>query len=134
MSPRHALPLLATLLAFPAMAQNLPGQGKASPQTTNLRNYTLKNLSGQVISKAQATFSNGDSKSVAPASGIQSLQGQSFGEDQRACLTRIAVTLKDGTALDLDAPSSDCKLAVILVQPKAIVVNSSASLQRPLSN
>ena len=116
----------------PAAAQNLPGQGGASPQT-NIHNYTLKNQSGQVITKAQASFSNGDAKSVAPASGIQPSQGQSFGEDQRACLIHLDVTLKDGTALTLDHPT-DCKLAVLTVGQKSITVNSSASLQRPLSD
>ena len=125
--------LAVALAAGPVNAQNLPGQGNASPQTSNIHNYTLKNQSGQLITKAEAKFSNGETKSVAPASGIQPLQGQSVGEDQRACLIHLDVTLKDSTALTLDHPS-DCKLAVITVEEKSITVNSSASLQRPLSN
>ncbi len=128
-------PVLATcLVASPALAQNLPGQGQDRPSTHNIRNYTLKNLSGQVITAAEARFANGQSKSVAPDSGIQPQEGQSFGEDQKACLTAVTATLKDGTRLALADKPNDCELSVIIVEPKSIVVNSSASLNRPLSN
>ena len=124
----------ACLLAAPALAQNLPGQGKERPSTHNIRSYTLKNQSGQVITAAEARFSDGQSKSIAPDSGIQPLQGQSFSEDQKACLTNVTATLKDGTKLALAGTPTDCRLAVVIVEPKSIVVNSSASLNRPLSN
>lgn len=125
--------LLSFLLAAPALAQNLPDQGKGRPSTHDIRNYTLKNKSGQVITAAEARFSNGQSKSIAPDSGIEPEEGQSFGEDQKACLTHVTATLKDGTKLTL-AGLSDCKLSVVIVEPKSIVLNSSASLNPPMSN
>ena len=124
----------ACLLAAPAWGQNLPGQGQDRPSTHNIRSYTLKNQSGQVITAAEARFSDGQSKSIAPDSGIQPQEGQSFSEDQKACLTNVTATLKDGTKLALAGTPTDCRLAIVIVQPKAIVVNSSASLNRPLSD
>lgn len=124
----------ACLLAAPALAQNLPGQGNERPSTHNIRNYTMTNQSGQVITAAEARFSDGQSKSIAPATGIEPLEGQSFSADQKACLTDVTATLKDGTRLALAPAPIDCRLTIVLVEPKSIVVNSSAGFSRPMSN
>ncbi len=112
----------------PARAQQqtaTPSQNPPRPASSNLRAYTLRNMSGKVITQAHAYMSNDKTDLVTSQSAIQPNQAQNFGTDQKGCLDHISVTFKDGQTLD-SGKLADCHVQTMVVRADKITGDTSA--------
>ena len=102
-----------------------PSSNPPRPASSNLRAYTLRNMSGKVITQAHAYMSNDKTDLVTSQSAIQPNQAQSFGTDQKGCLDHISVTFKDGQTLD-SGKLADCHVQTMVVRADKITGDTSA--------
>ena len=102
-----------------------PSQSPPRPASSNLRAYTLRNMSGKVITQAHAYMSNDKTDLVTSQSAIQPNQAQTFGTDQKGCLDHISVTFKDGQTLD-SGKLADCHVQTMVVRADKITGDTSA--------
>ena len=102
-----------------------PSQSPPHPASSNLRAYTLRNMSGKVITQAHAFMSNDKTDLVTSQSSIQPNQAQTFGTDQKGCLEHVAVTFKDGSTVD-SGHLTDCHIQTMVVRADKITADTSA--------
>ena len=102
-----------------------PSSNPPRPASSNLRAYTLRNMSGKVITQAHAYMSNDKTDLVTSQSAIQPNQAQTFGTDQKGCLDHISVTFKDGKTLD-SGTLADCHVQTMVVRADKITGDTSA--------
>ncbi len=102
-----------------------PSSNPPRPASSNLRAYTLRNMSGKVITQAHAYMSNDKTDLVTSQSAIQPNQAQNFGTDQKGCLDHISVTFKDGRTLD-SGTLTDCHIQTVVVRADKITGDTSA--------
>ena len=85
---------IGLLLAGPALAQGTggvsPGQPIPAPSDSNIRSFTLRNLSNRTITQVHAHLSNDATDLVTAQRAIRPDQAQTFGARGRACLDSVS--------------------------------------------
>ena len=128
-----ALGLVLSLAAPMALAQSpAPGAGGVSagqsppaPADSNIRGFTLRNLSGKTITAAHAHLTNDATDLIATQSPLRSQQARPFGARGKACLDSVSVTFRDGQTLNADH-LNDCETQTVVVRADKITLATSA--------
>ncbi len=135
---RIGLALVLVLAAGPALAQGTlvqgtppspggvsPGQSPPAPGNSNIRSFTLRNMSGKTITQVHAHLTNDHTDLVTAQSAIRTNQAQSFGARGKACLDSVAVVFRDGKTLNADH-LNDCETQTVVVRADKITLDTSA--------
>jgi hypothetical protein len=101
-----------TLAAGPALAQQYPAAPLRSPGE-QMRSFSLKNESGQVVTSAQAHMTDGKNR-VLTYEPVQPNQAREIVVPRKECLDSIAVQLNNGRTLRANHMKS-CKETQIVV-------------------
>ena len=119
------LAIVAALIAAPAYAQNTGagGAGKASFQ--NLRSYTVRNDSKQVVTSVRLISTNGGRTLFNSAHAIQPDESSEAQVGRNDCLAAVIVRFKDGRQLRADN-LDDCKRTRISIGNKNVKLESAA--------
>lgn len=121
---RPSLLLLLTLAAVPALAQQFPAAPLRSPGE-QMRSFSLKNESGQVVTSAQAHMTDGKNRVLTYAS-LQPNQAREIVVPRRECLDSLAVQLNNGRTLRA-GHLNDCNATQIVVGEAGLGVQSNVN-------
>ena len=101
------------------------GQTPPAPGDSNIRGFTLRNLSGKTITAAHAHLTNDATDLIASQTPLRSQQARPFGARGKACLDSVSVTFRDGQTLNADH-LNDCEAQTVVVRADKITLASSA--------
>jgi hypothetical protein len=110
----------------PALAQQFPAAPLRS-QGEQMRSFSLKNESGQVITSAQAHMTNGKNR-VLTYEPVQPNQAREIVVPRNECLDSLTIHLNDGRTFHADH-MNDCKETKILVGNRGIGLASNVNPQ-----
>ena len=105
-----------------AYAQTYPA-APLSPKGEQARSLSLRNMSGQVITSAQAHMTDGSNR-VLTHETVQPNQAREIVVPRNACLEGVTVHLNNGSTLKADK-LNDCRSSLIVVGGEGIDVRSA---------
>ncbi|MGA3401928.1 MAG: hypothetical protein ABSC95_22160 [Acetobacteraceae bacterium] len=119
------LPLVCLVLtAGPALAQQFPTAPLRSPKE-QMRSFSLKNESGQVVTSAQAHMTDGKNRVLSYAP-VQPNQARKIVVPRQECLDSMMVSLNNGRTLRADH-MNDCTATQIVVGDTGIGTPSTVN-------
>jgi hypothetical protein len=125
---RLLLPLAGLLLAAtPALAQQFPAAPLRS-KGEQVRAFSLKNESGQVVTSAQAHMTDGKRR-VLTYEPVQPNEAREIVVPRNECIDAVTVQLNDGRTLRANH-MNDCKETKIVVGKAGIDVQSNTNPRR----
>ena len=97
---RHLLALLllaAPSLAFAQAKDATQSYDRATPGSSNLRNFTLRNTAANTITAARVRLSDDSTRDLTETGPITKSHNQTFAAPGKACLADIHVQFEGGT-------------------------------------
>ena len=130
---RHLLALLllaAPSLAFAQAKDATQSYDRATPGSSNIRNFTLRNTAANTITAARVRLSDDSTRDLTEAGPITRSHNQTFAAPGKACLADIHVQFEGGRSLDATG-INDCTAQTIVVEDGRIMAQGSPTAGPP---
>ena len=111
---------LAALIGCPALAlaqgkDATQSYDKATPGSSNIRNFTLRNTAANTITDARALLSDDSTRLLTEMGPITRSHYQTFAAPNKACVTEVRVQFEGGRTLEAKG-IDDCIAQTIVVK------------------
>ena len=128
---RLALLLMLTPCVALAQAKDATqSYDRATPGSSNIRNFTLRNTAANAIIAAQVRLSDDSTRNLTEAGPITKSHNQTFAAPGKACLAEIHVQFEGGRSLDATG-INDCTAQTIVVEDGRIMAQGSPTAGPP---
>lgn len=118
----RSLPIIFILSAVPALAQQHPA-APLTPSAAQMRSFSMKNQSGEVITSAEARMTDGKTR-VLTYAPVQPNEAREIVVPRQECLAALTVHLNNGKTLRA-GHLRDCKETKIFVGAHGIGIGSN---------
>ncbi len=126
---RLPLLVLATLIGCPALAlaqakDATQSYDKATPGSSNIRNFTLRNTAANTITDARVRLSDDSTRLLTETGPITKSHNQTFAAPNKACVTEVNIQFEGGRTLEAKG-IDDCTAQTIVVEDNRILAQGS---------
>ncbi len=127
----HRLHILAlmTLIGCPALAlaqakDATKSYDRATPGSSDIRNFTLRNTAAHTIADARVRLSDDSTRVLTETGPITKSHNQTFAAPNKACVTEVRVQFEGGRTLEAKS-IDDCTAQTIVVEDNRILAQGS---------
>lgn len=132
---RFHLLALAALTGCPALAlaqakDATQSYDRATPGSSNIRNFTLRNTAANAIADARVRLSDDSTRVLTETGPITKSHSQTFAAPNKACVTEVTVQFEGGRTLEAKG-INDCTAQTIVVEDGRILAQGSPTAGPP---
>lgn len=126
---------LTTLIGCPALAlaqakDATQSYDRATPGSSNIRNFTLRNTAASAIADARVRLTDDSTRVLTETGPITKSHSQTFAAPNKACVTEVRVQFEGGRTLEAKG-IDDCTAQTIVVEDGRILAQSSPTAGPP---
>lgn len=126
---------LATLIGCPALAlaqakDATKSYDRATPGSSDIRNFTLRNTAANTIADARVRLSDDSTRVLTETGPITKSHNQTFAAPNKACVTEVKVQFEGGRTLEAKG-IDDCTAQTIVVEDNRILAQGSPTAGPP---
>jgi len=103
---------------------------RATPGSSNIRNFTLRNTAANAIADARVRFSDDSARVLTETGPITKSHNQTFAAPNKACVTEVTIRFEGGRTLEAKG-IDDCTAQTIVVEDGRILAQSSPTAGPP---